>query len=260
MKAKTLAGMLLLALIAVAVMKLWLFPSIKDAYFAMDARSLQQVPAGLVVVRPTHFPYLRRNGILYARSPQDGGNGPRMMGRNVPLRDVIAAAYNQSPPRVLLPPDAPQGNFDFLVTVAGNQRPRLQAAIRRKLGYVAQVERQDTEVLGLKVVDSSLPGLTVSGADEKENITFNDVKLLFTHLQLTVCADALEQFLKAPMVDKTDLTNFYDFSIAWDSQTRRRLQDDRTARATADQILNDLGLGLKPDMASLEMLVVKKAD
>lgn len=261
MKTKVLVGALILALIAAAVvLKLAFFPSIKDAYFAMDNRSLQQVPVGLVVVRPTYFPYLQRNGIFYASSPHDGGNGRRMMGRNVPLRDVIAAAYGQSPSHVVLPPDAPRGNFDFLVTVAGDQRPRLQAAIRRKLGYVAQKETRDTDVLALKIVNANLPGLTVSGANEKQNITFNDVNLHFRHMRLTVMADVLEQLLEKPVVDKTGLTNFYDYPVAWDPQTQRRLQNDTTARATVDKILNGLGLGLEPDTALLEMLVVKMAN
>jgi uncharacterized protein (TIGR03435 family) len=261
MKTKVLVGALVLALIAAAVvLKLAFFPSIKDAYFATDTRSLQQVPAGLVVVRPTHFTYLRRNGIFYASSPHDGGKGSRMMGRNVGLRDVMAAAYGQNPSRVVLPPAAPKGNFDFLVTVAGDQRPRLQAVIRRKLDYVAQMETRDTDVLALKIVSANLPGLTVSGASEKEKITFNDVKLRFTHMRLTVMADVLEQLLKTPVVDKTGLTNYYDYTVAWDSQTQRQLENDMTARATVNKILNGLGLGLEPDTASLEMLVVKKAN
>lgn len=260
MKAKVLAGALVLALIAAAMVKRAFFPSIKDAYFATDSRSLQQVPVGLVVIRPTHFPHLRHNGVFYASSPHEGGNDWRMMGRNVPLRDVMAAAYDQSLSRVVLPPDTPKGNFDFLVTVAGDQRPRLQAAILRKLGYTAQKETRDADVLALKIVDANLPGLTISGANEKENITFDDVNLHFTHVQLTDLANGLEQYLKTPMVNKTGLTNSYDFLMAWDSQTQRRMQEDTTVHATVDKILSGLGLGLEPDTASLEMLVVKKAN
>jgi len=62
-----------------------------------------------------------------------------------------------------------------------------------------------------------------------------------------------------PVVDKTGLTNFYDFSVAWDPQVRQQLHDRQTARAAVDKILNAFGLALKPDTAPLEMLVVKNA-
>jgi uncharacterized protein (TIGR03435 family) len=268
MKTKVLIGTLVSALMAAAiVIKLLFFPSIKDAYFAMDARSLQQVPSGVVVVRPTHFPYLRRNGILYTPSPHHNGNGWRMMGRDVPLRVVMATAYDQSPARVVLPPDAPKGNFDFLVVVTGNPRQRLQAAIRRKLGYVAQKETRETDVLALKIVNASLPDLTVSKASERQTVFFNDVKLRVTHMPLMMVAserlmpvaDGLEQFLNTPVVDKTGLTNLYDYSIAWNVHIQRQLEDKTMARAAVDKILNGWGLGLQPDTASLEMLVVKEA-
>jgi uncharacterized protein (TIGR03435 family) len=261
MKTKGLVGALVLALIAAAVVvKLVLFPSVRDAYFAMDSRKLQHVPAGLMVIRPTHFSKSQPNGIIYASSPNDGGNGPRIMGCNVPLRSVIAAAYRQNPARVVMPPDAPQGNFDFLMTVTSDPRQRLQAVIRQKLGYVAQKETRDTDVLALKIADANLPGLTVSGADEKEDVVSKDSKLYFTHMPLAAVAQGLQQFVKAPVVDKTDLTNFYDFTADWNFKVQRDIRNDTTARATADQIINALGLMLQPDTASLEMLVVKKKD
>jgi uncharacterized protein (TIGR03435 family) len=264
-----LVAVLVVTLIAAAaVVKLVFFPSVKDAWFTMDDRGLRQTPAGLVVVRPTHFPFLRRNGILYARLASEGTNSLRIMGRNVPLREVVAAAYGESPSRVVLPPDAPKGNFDFLVTAASDSRPRLQSVIRRQLGYAAQKEKRDTDVLALKIMDSRLPGLTVSGADEKPDVDYNDRQLRIRHLPLLMVAEerlmpltnALGRLLNTPVVDKTGLTNVYDYSITWNVQVQRQLQNETTARAAMDKMLRDLGLGLAPDTASLEMLVVKKAD
>jgi len=74
--------LLLLALITAAVaMKLAFLPSVKDAYFTMNGRKLQQAPGG---------------EIIYASSPGKGGDGVRRMGCNVPLRDVIATASGWS--------------------------------------------------------------------------------------------------------------------------------------------------------------------
>ena len=107
-----------------------------------------------------------------------------MTGRNVTFKELMATAYDQSQPRVALPWDAPKGNFDFLVTVSDKQREHLQAAIRKKLGYVAQMETRDADVLALKVENTNLPGLTLSGADQRENVNYNNGKLYFTHLRL----------------------------------------------------------------------------
>lgn len=182
-----------------------------------------------------------------------------MMGRDAPLRTVIAAAYGENPSHVVMPADAPAGNFDFLVTTADKQREHLQSAIRRIFGYVAQKETRDTAVLALKVTNARLPGLTVSSAHEKPNIDFMGYEIRFTHLPVAVLANGLDQYLSKPLVDETGLTNFYDFSIPWNSRTRR-LQGGEMDPATVTQMLADLGLGLKPDTTKLEMLVVRKAN
>jgi len=262
---KVLAGTLVIALIVVAV-KLMFFRSVSDNYFARDYRSFSQVSAGLVVLRPTHYPFLKHEGIFTLHLSEHEW---RMMGRNVPLRDVMAAAYGGNPSRVMLPPGAPKGNFDFLITVSTNQRARLQTAIRQKLGYVAQKETRDTDVLALKVVDEHPANLTISVPGEKQNATFNDIKITLQHLPLLLIAedghamrvtDGLEQFLAIPVVDKSEMTNLYDYSMIWDMSTRKQLRDPATARPAVDKIIGGWGLGLKPDTASLEMLVAKKVD
>ena len=81
---------------------------------ALNPRNLQQVPAGLVVLRPTRFSFLRQEGTLYIHAPNDGDDDVWIVGRNAPLREVIAAAYNQLPARVQSPVDAPKRRFHFL--------------------------------------------------------------------------------------------------------------------------------------------------
>jgi len=260
MKTKVLAGLLVLILIAAAAVKVWFFPSVKDAYFAMDERSLQSAPAGLMVVRPTRFAFLRNEGVLGIMAPQSKGKDRWIMGRNAPLADVMAAAFGQNPTRVVVPPDAPTNRYDFLVTVPASQLPRFQAIVRRTLGYVAQMETRDAPVLALKITNPSLPGLTVSGADEKRGVTFHNDKLQLTRFPLAVIPNGLGGAIDMPLVDETGLTNFYNFSVAWDSLTQQRLEDKTAARDALNRIIEPLGLKLEPDTAPLEMLVVKKAD
>ena len=242
---------------AAVLVKLIYFPAVREEYFQVNANHLRHVPAGLVVVRSTHSP-VRRSGSSSPAMTQTVVNDTLwMVGRNFDLQQLMAMAYRCEPGRVTLPSDAPKGNYDFLVTVPKDPHERLQAAIGSKLGYRAERETRETDVLVLKVQNPSLPGLTVSTAG-RPNVSPKGGRLLCTHLKLAQIAQGLEQFLPLPVVDQTGLTNFYDFSVAWDMKTQQRIMNKSTARDALEKILNGWGLGLEPDTASLEMLVVKK--
>jgi uncharacterized protein (TIGR03435 family) len=254
---KVLVGVMVLA--ALVVMVKWcFFPAIQNDYFALNGRSLQQVPASLVVLRPTRFPFLRHENPTFAPAPRTH-DSLWIVGRNAPLREVIAAAYDQYPARVELPPDAPKGNFDFLVTVNHHAQQRLQSAIRQKLGYSAQTEIHETPVLALKVVNPGLPGLTLSDASEPRGVRFDDIKLHFANMPVAAVPEVLKRFFALSVVDKTGLTNFYDYALQFDASTRRQMHDEATACASADKVVQELGLGLEPDLEFSEVLVVKTA-
>lgn len=249
-------GIAIFLVLALAV-AIWLIysPPVKDAYFAMDERNLERAPAGLDVIRPTHFSLsIFRKGIIW--TPGRRTDGARIMGRNVSLRDIIAVAWQAPADRVVMPAGAPTNNFDFIVTVS-QPRKQLQKAIRRQFGYTVDKESVETEVLALKVADPSLPGLTVSAADEKQDTDYKKGRLYVTHVQLKALTGSLEQILKTPLVDETGLTNYYDLSLAWNRQLQERLSREATARLALDKILSDWGLALEPDTASMEMLVIK---
>ncbi len=252
-----IVALLVGALVALFALMLVFFPFTKDAYFTMNQGNLLKVPAGIVVIRPTHFPTsVYRRGVI---NTQDKGI-TRLMGRNATLSELIATAYGRQVALVVLPPNVPTNNYDFLVTVAKEPQKHLQDAIRKKLSYIAKMELHDTDVLALKVENPNLPGLTVSSPDEKEDGKFKDGRLYFTHMQLKVLIGGFEQILKVPVTDETGLTNSYDFSVAWNSRVMMSLRSESTARPSIDKILADWGLGLRPDTTSIQMLVVKKAD
>ena len=257
---RLLLGALLSVLVAVAVLvKLRFFPGLREEYFALNERNLQQVSSGLVVVRPTHFAKSHFNGIVSTVVSVAGKPVPRIMGRNVGFRDLMATAYSHSAASVTLPADAPQTNFDFIVTSRAAPREKLKAAIRKKLGFVASVEPHDAEVIAVKVENPDTPGLTISEAGSKQNVEFHDGKLCFTHIQLSSLSASLEQVLGSPVVDKTALTNYFDFCVAWSVETQRQLQSRAAARPLVEKVLHDLGLALKPDTAPIPMLVVKRS-
>jgi uncharacterized protein (TIGR03435 family) len=256
-KAILLTSVVVLVLAAAVTVKLVFFPSVDDKYFLISPQRLAQVPSGFVIVRPTHFPSSPKKTSPPGVMQTSIKGAMRMVGRNVSFQQLIATAYSYDPAHIMLPPDAPKGNFDYLVTVPKDPPTRLQSAIRRKLGYTAQVETRDTPVLALKIENPALPGLKLSTAT-REDVSPKNGRLYFTHAQLSVVTDGLEGMLKTPVVDKTGLTNFYDFSLVWDAQTQRAIQNGTMDNETGSKILAEWGLGLEPDTASMEMLVVKK--
>jgi uncharacterized protein (TIGR03435 family) len=257
-RTKTIVLMLGLVVAVIAV-KMIFFPSVNEKYFQTNAAGLQQAPPGLVVVRPTRYADSARRS-----SPQNlfgyaGVNRTDLMvGINVSFQNLIAAAYNFNPGRVVLPYGAPKGNFDFLVTVTKDAQASLQSAIRRKLGYTARVEIRNMPVYLLKVENPNLPGLKVSTATQ-EFQTQKDGRLYFTHVTLAAVKENWEQILKVPVVDKTGLMNFYDFSLIWDAQTAKQIQSGTLDIETGKNILAEWGLELEPDTETIDMLVVEKA-
>jgi uncharacterized protein (TIGR03435 family) len=259
-KTKIILAICAVLLVAAGVtVKLMCFPAIKDSYFATNNQNMKVVPSGLVVVRPTHFPKSARRGVFNTTVQIGGKNVWRMTGRGVTFKALIAAAWGQNQDRVELPWDAPKTNFDFLVTVADKPRVHLQDAIRKKLGFVAEVEMRTADVLALKVVDTNLPGLTVSAPGETQDASFNNGKVEFTHMRFGDLAPGFEQVIKTPIVDKTGLTNYYDFAMDWNMPLQRQLQSGTNGAALVKGILRTWGLGLEPDTASVKTLVVKRA-
>ena len=181
-----------------------------------------------------------------------------MVGRNIDFKTLIATAYSRNPARIFIPADAPKKNFDFLVTTPKEPQAQLQSAIRRKLGYTAGLETSDTDVMALKVDNSNLPGLKISTA-KRDNVEEKNGRLYFTHMKISTILDGMEQAIRMPVVDKTGLTNFYDFSLVWNMQIAKQIQDGGMDSEMGRKILEEWGLGIHPDTASIEMLVAKKS-
>jgi uncharacterized protein (TIGR03435 family) len=245
---------LILVLVAAAAVKFIFFPAVQDAWFQLSTQKLRLLPAGLVIVRPTHFAKSHLKGVT-----ETSVKGALwMLGRNATLQQLMAAANNYSATRVALPPDAPTNNFDFLVTMPSRAQEHLQLAIQKKFGWVAHPETRETDALVLKVLDTNLPGLTVSGPEEKQHVNFQNRKIIFTHMPVSVATGGLEQMLNTPVVDKTGLVDFYDYSMALDEQTQRQMRNETLTRDAANKFLGAWGLGLEPGTATIQMLVVEK--
>jgi len=258
-KSTVLVSVLVLVLAGAAVaVKLIFFPSVSDAFFQLNESKVRKAPANLVVVRPTHFANARGNGVITTSFRRGGQSVRWMMGRNVTFQELMALAYGRSVSHVALPVGAPKDHYDFLVTVPADLEQHLQSAVRRKLGYAAEMETRDTPVLALKVENPNAGGLKPSPDNEKESTDARNGRLYFTHTKLSMVTDGLDGIFKTPVVDKTGLTNNYNFSLVWDDSTQKQIMGGTLDLETGKKILADWGLGLEPDTASMEMLVVNK--
>ena len=81
----------------------------------------------------------------------------------------------------------------------------------------------------MKIANPALPGLQLSNDNEKRNVAFRKEHLHFTHMPLAVIVNGLGRSLDTPVVDKTGLTNSYNFAFAWNDETIREMQDGTTA-------------------------------
>jgi uncharacterized protein (TIGR03435 family) len=248
-----LGGAILITAAIATVIKAQHTPSVNDSYFEPDKDKLKQLPANIAVVRPTHFP----EASAKIKHVHDGDSLARTVGRNVTFRDLMAEAYDCDPGQIVLPPDVPKGGFDFLVTVSPKTRKHLRDAIEKQLGYTANSETRDTQVLVLQVKNPALPGLTLS-TDGDSDINYRDGKLYFTHQPLSVVLRGMEDGLALPIVDKTGLTNNYDFSVIWNDKVAQAMRDGRFSVDGTQKVLNDWGLEFKPDTTQLEMFTVKR--
>ena len=249
------AGITILAAVAVAIIIKQQFPTVKDSYFKPDFDNLRHVPSGIVAVRPTQSKESIGDPI---RNVFEKDSLTRAVGRNVTLRDLIAEAYGCEPGTVVLPPDAPKSGFDFLVTTPREVQKNLQSAIGKKPGYVARRESRDMEVLNLKVKDANLPGLTASPEGESESIQYKDGKLYFTHKTLKLVMAGLQDGFAQPVLDETGLTGRYNFSVAWSGAAQEKMRGGGFDLDRVQKVLNGLGLALEPATEPMNVFVVGK--
>ncbi|HEY3760473.1 MAG TPA: TIGR03435 family protein [Verrucomicrobiae bacterium] len=229
-------------------------PVAKDSWFTVSSDGLAQLPAGLAVLRPTR----RLHSSPKIRHTHDGDSLTRIMGRNTSFRDLMAEAYDCDPGNIVLPPGAPQGEFDFLVTKSPEPRQHLRDIIQRQLGYVAHHETRDTAVFKLQVADTRLSSFAISPKSEDDDITYTNGRLYFIHKPISLVVLGLEDGLGMPVLDETGMSNNYDFSMPWNSSSIHALQSGLFSEDRVKNVLATLGLGLASGTESMDMVIVEK--
>jgi uncharacterized protein (TIGR03435 family) len=157
---------------------------------------------------------------------------------------------------VLLPAGTPTNNFDFLVTVKNKPVQKFQAAIKKKLGYAARWQDQETDVLQIKVQIPNHSGLHPSASDQSGGSNFKGGKLHFQHAQVQQFIWMAERALQKPVQDKTGLTGYYDFAVTWDWRWWRSGSDVNEIKKS----LSELGLALVSTTETMPMMTVERSE
>jgi uncharacterized protein (TIGR03435 family) len=243
---------------ATVAIKAAYFPAIPDACFLPNYQHFQNLPRGLFALRPTHFT-TPANGLDYSAetTSPSGEHVTLFMGRNRSVAQLINKAYGGSPAYTVLPNFPPKDNFDYLCTLLDSRAgEHLQAAIKKKLGYIADWQQRDTDIFLLKVRTPDAPGLKpASHSGNSETWRDGQSRLEFRNRSLQSLAYEIENEINIPVVDETGRSEALDFDF-------NCAQADLAGRnwGAVDEALGRLGLELESTNRSMSMLVVRRAE
>lgn len=208
----------------------------------------KKAPPG-VVIRPTHFPD-RKGGFA-----QFSDNN--IIGTAVSMSTLMGIAFGTnndlfSTARIVLPPGAPAGEFDYLINAPDHGRELFRAEIERQFRLVGYRETRETNVLVLTIKDRNAPNLRPgSPAPEPDPATSYNVFATTRELAARLEKD----FLHQPVIDGAGLDKAHEISSEadhWFSLPWR--QDDMDL--LKEELLDRSGLALMTTNMPIEMLVV----
>jgi uncharacterized protein (TIGR03435 family) len=232
-----------------------------------------------ITIVPTKFNAIYPNGDFCC----DEGRGA--MGIAVPLKEMVQIAYQQDYLHTIVVTDLPTNRFDFMAKLVPAQQPHknipqnenwsveLQNAIAKKFGIRGQLEMRNTDVFVLKPVNSGVKNFKVSHS-MPNGLAFqpifqpdqNAARVGYSyHKQpISTMTYYLENELKKPIIDQTELNKEYDFSLSWLQSSEKLKEKHRIELPEPDElnpILSDqLGLELISTNMPVEMLVVDKTN
>jgi uncharacterized protein (TIGR03435 family) len=215
------------------------------------------------VARPT-FEILRNTPPQVKIVPtkfETGGGGvgqdEMSLGIGQSIQGVIGAAYGESEARTVLPDNLPTGRYDHIANLPKGSRSALQRELQTQFGLVGKRELRPTDVLLLQVKAPGAPGLKRAGSNAgfaRSRISMGGGEQMWNDQPLRMLIPFLEGELKKPVIDRTGLTQNYDFSLKWAQPDANHPAQDRFNKALIDQ----LGLELVPSREDIEILVVER--
>jgi uncharacterized protein (TIGR03435 family) len=186
----------------------------------------------------------------------EGSSGDKIMGTGLPVQEIVAAAYGGDSARTIFSSQLPKGRYDFIACLPGGNQEALRREVQRKFGVVGKVETRDADVILLTMKFPDASGLKQSKRANNRSMLWKDSgsRLEFRNQPLMQIADEFEALAKIPVIDKTGLTNHFDFDLNCSQIDLKNRNWD-----SINEALGQLGLELVPTNMPVEMLVVEKA-
>ncbi|HAO78359.1 MAG TPA: hypothetical protein DCQ92_05155, partial [Verrucomicrobia subdivision 3 bacterium] len=211
-----------------------------------NRRVLDQAPPQVKIVPSKYRPF----GGTYS-------SGDKRLGLAMPPLYILEDAYSFQPyTRVVLTTELPLDSYDFIASLPSGNAEALQQEIKQRFGVVAKRETLETNVFLLTVKFPNTSGLKPSvkrGGGE----SLGQGELNCVNEPISTLSDYLESYFDIPVLDRTGLTNNFNFDLKWDEQ--RDQQGHRLPDPLKQAVLDQLGLELVPGREPIEMLVVEKA-
>jgi RNA polymerase sigma factor (sigma-70 family) len=220
----------------------------------MNSVWLEKAPPLLKVV-PTKFP---------------GGAGGvsvgffddwKEIGLGYSVNNILDDVFGSRGSRTVLLTALPKGKYDFIVTLPSKGREALKTELKRQFSITGRFEIMETNILLLSVKNSNSAGMKLStSANYYEGN--NPGHFSGTNQSLSTLADMLEGRFGIPVLDRTSLTNRYDFNLTWDEYGKKagnQYPNYPNLGGLKQALLDQLGLELIPTNMPIEMLVVEKA-
>ena len=184
------------------------------------------------------------------------GHDGRLMGNNTPFSWLVQNAYGKTQAWMVIPPDLPKGEYDYMAISPPASAEALQREINKTFGVVVRRELRETNVLIFKIGKAGAHGIKPPTDNHPRERVSSDT-FTWVDQPLSTLEDFLEDFFKTPIIDQTRMAQNYDFALQWDEQWWYNNRDNPEGfkRIISDQ----LGLELVPRRQTIEMLVVEKA-
>ncbi len=174
----------------------------------------------------------------------------------IPIQMMLFEAYDSRPTRAILP-KLPQDKYDFIVSLPQGSSEALAQEIKQKFGFIGKKELLERDVLLLKLSNPDARAFKantnfVAGHDDGDahfNKTIGDL----------IWQNSLEDTLHLPILDKTGLSNRYDYTFhypEWNPSWSTNF--NALKQGLKDALHSQLGLELVPSREPVEMLVVEK--
>jgi uncharacterized protein (TIGR03435 family) len=228
--------------------------------------------------------------IRHNPTERDGGGailrpGGRWEATNLPVRTLIAIAFEVQSNRVLGGPDwLPVERYDISAVGKAEPTPEefrqmLQALLRDRFRLSARVEKRDLPIyqlvvargdrqLGagirparvdcddLEAAKNAFATVAASGGRIPCGITFGQRGYVVGGSRVSVLEPMLTGASGRPVLDRTGLTGLYDIDLEWTQAEGQK--PDGVSIFTAVQ--EQLGLRLEPSTAPLDVVIVERVE